>query len=92
MLLTLVISSCRSNQVKTEIKVVYVMPELTKPKYPEPKNNVIPCDKDFQKVTDVDTDIEWVFMPFWYYKLIEKYKVFVDEQFIKYEAFKQNLK
>lgn len=87
----LVINSCRSNQVKTEIKVVYVMPELIKPKYPEPKNNVIPCDKDFQKVTDEDIDIEWVFMPFWYYKLIEKYKVYVDEQFAKYDAFKAEL-
>lgn len=88
----LVMSSCRSNQVQTETKVVYVMPELIKPKYPEPKNKVIPYDKDFNKVTDVDTEIEYVVMPFWYYKLTVNYKVLVDEQFSKYEAFKERYK
>jgi hypothetical protein len=68
------------------------MPELIKPKYPEPKNKVIPYDKDFQKVTDVDTEIEYVVMPFWYYKLTVNYKVLVDEQFSKYEAFKERYK
>ena len=92
MLLMLVMSSCRSNQVQKETKVVYVMPELIKPKYPEPKNKVIPYDKDFQKVTDVDTEIEYVVMPFWYYKLTVNYKVLVDEQFSKYEAFKERYK
>ena len=92
MLLMLAISSCKSNQVKAETKVVYVMPELIKPKYPEPKNKVIPYDKDFKKVTDAETDIEYVVMPFWYYKLIVNYKVYVDEQFTKYEAFKERYK
>lgn len=78
--------------MQTETKVVYVMPELIKPKYPEPKNKVIPYDKDFNKVTDVDTEIEYVVMPFWYYKLTVNYKVLVDEQFSKYEAFKERYK
>lgn len=92
MLLMLVINSCRSNKVNAETKVVYVLPELHKPKYPDPKNKVVPYDKDFQKVTDVDTDIEYVVMPFWYYKLIVNYKVFVDEEFTKYEAFRAQYK
>ena len=90
-LLTLVMNSCQSNKTKTEYKTVYAVPELYFPQYPAPKNNVIPYDKDFKKVTDVNTEIEYVVMPFWYYKLIVDYKVSVDEQKTKYEAFKQRL-
>ena len=92
MLLTLVTTSCKSNQIKTEVKTVYATPELLFPKFPDPKNKVIPYDKDFKKVTDVDTKIEYVVMPFWYYQLIVDYKVNVDEQKAKYEAFNQRLK
>lgn len=88
MLLMLVLNSCKSDKVTSETKVIYVMPELTKPKYPDPTNKIIPCDKDFNKVTDTDTEIEWVFMPFWYFKLTVNYKVDVEEQFAKYEAFR----
>jgi hypothetical protein len=85
-------NSCKSNQIKTEVKTVYALPELYFPKYPEPKNKVIPYDKDFKKVTDVETEIEYVVMPFWYYQLIVDYKVAVDEAQAKYEAFNQRLK
>ena len=67
------------------------MPDLVKPKYPDSTNIVITYDKDSNKVNDVDTDIEFVVMPFWYYKQIVEYKVNVDEQFTKYEAFKSKL-
>lgn len=89
----LAMTSCLSNavKVKTEYKTIYVVPELSKPKFPESRNKVIPLDKDFHKVTNVNTDIEWVFIPFWYYKLIVEYKVSVDEQFAKYDAFKAEL-
>ena len=89
--LMLVMNSCQSNKTRTEVKTVYALPELYFPKYPEPKNKVIPYDKDFKKVTDVETDIEYVVMPFWYYQLIVNYKVSVDEQKAKYEAFKERL-
>ena len=85
-------NSCKSNQIKTEYKTVYATPELTFPKYPDPKKNVMPYDKDFKKVTDTETEIEYVVMPFWYYKLIVDYKVKVDEQKAKYEAFESRLK
>lgn len=85
-------TSCQSNKTKTEYKTIYATPELYFPKYPEPKKNVIPYDKDFQKVTDSETDIEYVVMPFWYYKLIVEYKVSVDEQKAKYEAFNKRVK
>ena len=85
-------SSCKSNQVKTEYKTIYATPELTFPKYPNPQNNVIPYDENFKKVTDTETSIEYVLMPFWYYKLIVDYKVKVDEQKAKYEAFESRLK
>ena len=88
--LMLVMNSCKSNQV--EYKTIYAIPELTFPKYPDPKNNVIPYDADFQKVTSPETQIEYVLMPFWYYKLIVDYKVKVDEQKAKYEAFESRLK
>jgi hypothetical protein len=89
----LAMTSCQSNavKVKTEYKTVYAVPELSRPKFPEPKNKVIPLDKDFEKVTSSNTEIEYVVMPFWYYKLVVEYKVSVDEQFAKYDAFKAEL-
>ena len=87
----LVMTSCQSSKTKTEYKTVYAIPELYFPKFPDPKNKVVPYDKDFKKVTDVDTEIEYVVMPFWYYKLIVDYKVSVDEQKAKYEAFQERL-
>ena len=90
--LTLALSSCQSNKTAPEVKTVYATPELYFPKFPDPKKNVIPYDKDFKKVTDVNTDIEYVIMPFWYYQLIVDYKVSVDETKAKYEAFNQRVK
>ena len=53
----LVMTSCKSNQIKTEVKTIYATPELYFPKFPDPKKNVIPYDADFQKVTDTETQI-----------------------------------
>ena len=88
----LVMNSCQSNKTAPEVKTIYATPELYFPKFPAPKNNVIPYDKDFKKVTDVNQDIEYVVMPFWYYQLIVDYKVGVDEAKAKYEAFNQRVK
>ena len=90
--LILVMSSCQSDKVITEYKTIYATPELYFPKFPDHKKNVIPYDKNFKKVTDVDTEIEYVVMPFWYYQLIVDYKISVDEQKAKYEAFNKRLK
>lgn len=90
--LMLAMSSCQSDKVITEYKTIYATPDLYFPKYPDPKNNVIPYDKDFKKVTDTETEIEYVVMPFWYYKLIVDYKAGVDETKAKYEAFEARLK
>ena len=49
--LMLVMNSCQSNKTP-EYKTIYATPELYFPKYPDPKNNVMPYDKDFKKVTD----------------------------------------
>ena len=87
MLLMLSMSCCRSNKVKTEYKTIYVTPELYFPKYPKPGTNVLPYDQDFKQVTDADTPIEYVIMPFWYYRLILDFKLQVDETAAKYEAF-----
>ena len=86
----LVMSSCKSNQI--EYKTIYATPELYFPQFPNPTNNVIAYDENFRKVTDPETQIEYVLMPFWYYKLIVDYKVKVDEQKAKYEAFETRLK
>ena len=88
----LVMNSCQSNKTKTEYKTIYATPELYFPKYPEPKGNVVPLDENYKRVTDNNTDIEYVMMPFWYYKLIVDYKVSIDEQKAKYEAFSKRLK
>ena len=85
-------NSCQSNKTAPEVKTIYATPELYFPKFPAPKNNIIPYDKDFKKVTDAETQIEYVVMPFWYYQLIVDYKVAVDETKAKYEAFNQRLK
>ena len=88
----LVMSCCKSNEIKTEYKTIYVTPELNFPKYPNPTNNVLPLDENYKRVTDAETTVEYVVMPFWYYKLIVDYKVKVDEQKAKYEAFESRLK
>ena len=90
--LMLVMISCQSDKVKTEYKTIYATPELYFPKFPAPKNNVVPYDKDFKKVTSQTQEIEYVVMPFWYYQLIVDYKVGVDEAKAKYEAFNQRVK
>jgi hypothetical protein len=83
-------SCCKSNEI--QYKTIYATPELYFPSYPAPKNNVIPLDENYKKVTDYETEIEYVIMPYWYYKLIEDYKVSIDEQKAKYEAFESRLK
>lgn len=88
----LVLNSCKSSEVRTEVKTIYALPELYFPKFPDPKKNIVPYDKDFKKVTDVDTEIAYVVMPFWYYEPIVNYKIQVDEQKAKYEAFEARLK
>ena len=88
----LVMSCCKSSEIKTEYKTIYATPELYFPNYPAPKNNVIPLDEDYKRVTDNTKEIEYVVMPYWYYKLIVNYKVCVDEQKAKYEAFNKRLK
>lgn len=85
-------TSCQSNKTKTEYKTIYATPELYFPKFPAPKNNVVPYDKDFKKVTEQTQEIEYVVMPFWYYKMIVDYKVAVDEAQAKYEAFNARVK
>ena len=42
----LVMNSCKSNEVRTEVKTIYATPELNFPKFPEPKKSVIPYDKN----------------------------------------------
>lgn len=92
MLSMLVMSCCKSNQIQTEYKTIYATPELYFPTYPAPQNNVLPLDENYKRVTDNVTEIEYVVMPFWYYKLIVDYKVSVDEQKAKYDAFNARLK
>lgn len=82
----LVMSSCQSNK-NTEIKTITVYPQLYFPKYPEPKKNVLPLDKDGKVVKDNETEIENVIMPLWYYQLIVSYKVDVDRAKAEYETF-----
>ena len=92
MLSMLAMSCCKSNQIKTEYKTIYATPELYFPTYPAPNNNVLPLDENYKRVTDNTQNVEYVIMPFWYYKLIVDYKAGVDEAKAKYEAFNQRLK
>ena len=90
--LTLVMTSCQSNKTKTEYKTIYATPDLFFPTYPAPNGNVLPLDENYKRVTDNTQNVEYVIMPFWYYKLIVDYKAGVDETKAKYEAFNQRLK
>lgn len=92
MLLMLVMSCCKSNQVKTEYKTIYATPDLYFPTYPAPNGNVLPLDENYKRVTDNTQSVEYVVMPFWYYQLIVDYKVNVDETKAKYEAFNKRIK
>lgn len=85
-------SSCQSNKTKTEYKTIYASPDLFFPTFPAPKNNVVPLDKNYKRVTDYETEVVYVIMPYWYYQLITDYKTSVDETKAKYEAFNQRLK
>ena len=85
-------NSCQSNKTKTEYKTIYATPDLLFPVYPEPNNNVLPLDENYKMVKDNTQEVVYVVMPFWYYKLIVDYKVKVDEQKAKYEAFEARLK
>ena len=88
----LVMNSCQSDKVKTEYKTIYATPDLFFPTYPAPNNNVLPLDENYKRVTSNDQTVEFVIMPFWYYKLIVEYKAGVDETQAKYEAFNQRVK
>ena len=88
----LVMSCCKSNQVKTEYKTIYATLDLYFPVYPAPNGNVLPLDENYKRVTDNTKNVEYVVMPFWYYQLIVDYKVSVDETKAKYEAFNQRIK
>jgi len=90
--LMLVMSCCKSNEVKTEYKTIYATPDLYFPSYPNPQNNVLPLDENYKRVTDNTQNVEYVVMPFWYYKLIVDYKVKVDEVEAKYDAFNARVK
>ena len=90
--LMLVMTSCQSDKVRTEYKTIYATPELYFPTYPAPGNNVLPLDENYKRVTTDEQNVEYVIMPFWYYKLIVDYKVSVDEQKVKYEAFNKRIK
>lgn len=83
----LLMSACQSNKTAPEVKTIYVLPEIYFPTYPAPRNNVIPLDQNNKRVTDNETTIENVLMPYWYYKLIVEYKLQVDEAEAKYNAY-----
>jgi len=85
-------NSCKSSEIKTEYKTIYATPDLYFPTYPAPNGNVLPLDENYKRVTDDDTEVVYVVMPYWYYKLITDYKAGVDEQKAKYEAFNARIK
>ena len=89
--LMLVMSCCKSNK-EIQYKTIYATPDLFFPSYPDPNNNVLPLDENYKRVTNNTQEVTYVVMPFWYYKLIVDYKVKVDEQKAKYDAFNARLK
>ncbi|MBO7735854.1 MAG: hypothetical protein J6S67_25015 [Methanobrevibacter sp.] len=43
------------------------------PSFPEPPEDIIPLDADKNIVTDSDTDIVYITIPYWYWNLIIDY-------------------
>lgn len=64
-----VLNSCAS-------KVVYIydVPDFAKPKFPDPWP-VVFVDEYKYEVTDEETEIEGVYIPYWYWNEIIKYKI-----------------
>lgn len=85
----LVLISCQSNR-QEEIKTVYVVPDLNFPKFPSPAV-ILPLDEKGKRVTDEETDIINVLVPYWYWNLIVDYKLNIDEQETFYKAYKSRL-
>lgn len=69
---------------------MYILPELYFPKFPAP-DVAIPLDADKVEVTDNDTVIEYVIIPYSYYQSLVKYKATMKETEIKYITFKEKL-
>ena len=88
------LTACASSKTETitQVKYVYVIPELYFPKFPGPKDGVIiPLDADYKVVkADVDEQgnpIEVVYdiVPEWWLKLVLDYKLDVDVAETKYK-------
>lgn len=80
--LTLALTCCVSNDAPQYIvHNVYKTIPLNFPDFPEPKENtLIPLDIDGKRVTTKDQEIVNVLVPYWYWALIIRYKVEVDNQ------------
>lgn len=85
----LVLISCQSNR-QEDIKTVYVVPELNFPNFPNP-TAALPLDEKGKRVTDEETPIINVIIPYWYWNLIIDYKEEVDKQETFYKAYKSRL-
>lgn len=86
--LALGLTCCVSSKPEAQVvRTVYTTPPLYFPKFPEPNNSlIIPLDENNKKVTDNETDIINVLMPYWYWQLIIKYKLDVDDIETFYKA------
>lgn len=82
----LVLTSCASKQ-----KEEFELPLLYFPKFPDPAS-VIPLDEELQEVTDEQTEIKFVLLPWWYWQLIVWFKIEIDETKIFYQTFYNDYK
>lgn len=74
----LVLNSCASLQKNKPAEqtplVVYRVPYVYFPKVPYPGNNVVtPLDADLHAVTDTETEIVFLLIPYWYAEQWLKY-------------------
>lgn len=80
MILTLGLTCCVSNDVPQYIiHNVYKTIPLNFPKFPEPRQGtIIPLDERNKRVTTEEQEVVNVLIPYWYWQLIIKYKLDVD--------------
>lgn len=73
----LVLNCCKSNQVRVRTETAK---NIYFPEFPlAPDHTLLPLDFYGKRVKDIDTEIVYIQMPYWYWKEIVKYATEIEE-------------
>lgn len=97
--LTLVASSCQTSKVNTiyEPELIKVYPKLNFPKQPDPTGKALPLKEgEYRNFTVIheaydsygkEIEVDYVAVPFWYWKLLSTYFYEIRGVKAQYDAF-----